>query len=147
MFSALSIQGIVALPDSPEYTFSLSRVYNRQCLVDNHPLAVVIVSGTRDIVQTIAFCKSHKLSFSILGGGVNPTGAAVSGKVVLDLRLLSFVYVCHESGSAIVGSGLTFKQLDYELELHGVCVAGPLFSKVGVAGAFLGGGEALVPFF
>lgn len=140
MFSSLKIQGLVALPGSAEYELSLSRVYHRHCLTEHKPLAVVVVSGTRDISLTILFCKSHKFSFSILGGGVNPSGTSISGKVVIDLRRLKYVHVDQETGRALVGAGMTFKELDYELEGQGRCVPGPLFCHVGVAGAFLGGG-------
>lgn len=139
-FAELVILGKVCLPNSPEYANALARVYNRQAVVDFHPLAIVEVSGSRDVAVTIAFCKAKKLTFSVLGGGINPSGLSMSGSVVLDMARMRFVRVEEGTGRALVGAGLTFRELDWELEGLGRCIPGPLYGAISCGGAMLGGG-------
>ncbi len=92
------------------------------------------------MVATVAFCKDNAIS--TLNGGQDPSLSCVAGDLVLDMSGMSGVHVDLEANVARVELGpfRIFRQLDYELELHGVCVPSPIFSLIGVAGAFLGGG-------
>jgi FAD/FMN-containing dehydrogenase len=138
--NTLSILGTIALRGTKDYLTSLQKPFPSQGLMCRCPLAVIFPSGVRDVVATIAFCKDNAVSMSILNGGQDPSLSCVAGDLVLDMSCMSGVHVDLQANVVKVGAGTIFKQLDYELELHGVCVPGPIFSSIGVAGAFLGGG-------
>lgn len=150
---AKNIEGEVFFPGDAGYERAMQRSFNKMPL-PSLPEVVCCPKGAADVSAIVIFAQGMNKTLSILNGGQNPSRASYSGQVVLDMSFLSHVclvpsdtnqHSSHPSSldstpDVLVGAGCTFRHLDRELALRGLCLPGPLWSPVGVAGCALGGG-------
>ncbi len=99
------------------------------------------MTGPEDVATAIAFARSHDLPIAIRGGGHNGGGlGSVDDGVMIDLSLLKDVEVDPQAGTARVGGGCTWAEVDAATQPHGLAVPCGIISTTGVGGLTLGGG-------
>lgn len=115
-------------------------VWNR--MIDRRPALIARCAGPSDVVAAVRFAREHDLLLSVRSGGHNVTGHAVCDRgLMIDLSAMRGVSVDPVQRLAIVGAGLTWKELDAATQAHGLATTGGIISSTGVAGLTLGGGH------
>ncbi|GAA3648118.1 FAD-binding oxidoreductase [Nonomuraea antimicrobica] len=133
-----AVQGEVLTPRDAGYEDARA-LHNS--LITRRPAAIVRVSGTADVVTTLAYAREHALEVSVRGGGHGLSGRALGGDLVIDLSALRGVTVDPDARTAVVQGGATWADVDQATQAHGLAVPGGRISHTGVAGLTLGGGE------
>ena len=104
------------------------------------PLAFVVVSGVRDIVTTVNYCRSKSIPITVRGKGAHSPYGMANDAVVIDLMKMTAVRVDPEKKLAFIQAGADGGDVDHETALHNlVCTTGTI-SHTGFAGVALGGG-------
>jgi FAD/FMN-containing dehydrogenase len=133
-----AFSGEVLAPDAPGFD-EVRRVYNG--LIDKRPALIARATGAADVAAAIGFAREHGLEISIRGGGHGIAGRAVAdGALMLDLSLMKDVVVDPGAGTARVGGGVTWGELNDATAEHGLATTGGVVSTTGIAGLTLGGG-------
>ncbi len=133
-----SVRGKVIVSGDTEYDAARA-VWN--AMIDRRPAVIVRASGAADVATAVNFARDHGLAVSIRGGGHNVAGHAVgAGSVMIDLSRMHDVRVDAQRGSAWVGGGATWGDVDHETQAFGLATPGGLISDTGVAGLTLSGG-------
>ena len=110
-------------------------------LIDRSPALIARCRGEADIAAAVAFAREAGLDVSIRGGGHSVAGRClVDDGIVIDLSALKGIFVDPEARTARVQPGVSWGELNREMQLHGLAVTGGLISTTGVAGLTLGGG-------
>jgi len=104
------------------------------------PLAFVVVSGVRDIVTTVTYCRSKNIPITVRGKGAHSPYGMANDAVVIDLMKMTAVRVDREKKLAFIEAGADGGDVDHETALHNlICLTGSI-SHTGFAGVALGGG-------
>ncbi len=115
------------------------RVWNAR--VDREPAAIARCSGPADVIAGVEAVRETDLPLSVKGGGHHVSGAAVCADgLTLDLSRMGWVRVDPDAGTARVGAGATWGDVDHETQAFGLAVPGGQDPNIGVAGLTLGGG-------
>jgi len=110
-------------------------------MIDKRPLLIARCASSEDVARAIAFAKDNDVPLAIRGGGHNGGGLGiVDDGVVADLSLMRSVSVDPANGTARVGGGCTWSDVDQATQEHGLAVPCGIISTTGVAGLTLGGG-------
>jgi FAD/FMN-containing dehydrogenase len=110
-------------------------------MIDKRPAVIARCAGPEDVARAIAFARAHDLPLAVRGGGHNGGGlGSVDDGVVADLSLLRSVSVDAGTGTARVGGGATWADVDAATHEHGLAVPCGVISTTGVGGLTLGGG-------
>lgn len=110
-------------------------------MIDKHPGLIVRCTGAADIMRAIDFARDNDLLLSTRGGGHNVTGSAVAdGGIMLDLSGMKGVRVNPDARIVHAEGGLTWGELNDDLEAFGLAATGGFISTTGVGGLTLGGG-------
>jgi FAD/FMN-containing dehydrogenase len=116
------------------------RVFNG--MIDQSPALIATCRSAADVAAAIAHARASGLPISVYGGGHSVTGSAVvDGGLCIDLRGLRDIVVDPETGTAEVGGGCTWGELDAATQEHGLAVTGGRVSTTGVGGLALGSGS------
>ncbi len=83
--------------------------------------AVVRAENVDDVVNTVKFCRKHKIPLTPQGSISSLTGSAIPfGGIVLDLQKMhEIIEISIEDSYAIVEPGLRIDELNYELRKNG----------------------------
>lgn len=128
-------------PIEPAGTARYSQLLSRVGRLSSAPLAVAVPSGVRDVVALLSWVRATGLGFSVMNGGLNPSHQCCAGRLVVATDALRFVVRLDEiSERVVVGAGCLMEDVDRELSVLGRCLPGPVYERVGLAGALLGGG-------
>jgi FAD/FMN-containing dehydrogenase len=111
-------------------------------MIDKRPALIARCASPKDVApRAIAFARAHDLPLAVRGGGHNGGGlGSVDDGVVADLSLLRSVSVDAGTGTARVGGGATWADVDAATHEHGLAVPCGVISTTGVGGLTLGGG-------
>ena len=81
------------------------------------PELVIIPQNEQDVITTIKTAKNFKTSVTVRGAGTGLVGSALNKGIILDIR--NFNYCKIHKTHAIVGPGISKRELDRELERKG----------------------------
>jgi hypothetical protein len=134
-----AVRGEILAPSDGGYA-EASRVWNG-AHDGRRPALIVRCTGAADVIAAIGFARSNHLTIAVRGGGHSVAGfSTCDGGMVIDLSPMSGVRVDLEAGTATVGGGALWADVDHETQAHGLATTGGLISTTGVAGFTLGGG-------
>lgn len=135
---AANLRGRLLRPSDEEYHLA-RRHYN--ALIDKYPALIVQCAGVADVIDAVAFARTHRLLVAIRGGGHNVAGRAlVDGGMVIDLSPMKGIRVDPKQRTVRAEGGVTWGELDRETQAFGLATTGGLVSTTGIAGFTLGGG-------
>src|SRR5829696_9587515 len=133
------LRGVLVQPGDPTYD-EARRVWNG--MIDRRPALIARCHGVADVVACVKFAADHGLLLAVRGGGHNVAGfGTCDGGLVIDLSAMRGVRVDPERRTARAEGGATWADLDRETQAFGLAAPGGIFSKTGIAGLTLGGGQ------
>ncbi|MFC6732908.1 FAD-binding oxidoreductase [Haladaptatus sp. DYSN1] len=137
-FFATRFAGPLIRPGDPEYE-DVRALWNG--VIDKRPALIAQCTGTADVVQAVTFARQHNLPVAVRGGGHNVAGyASVDDGLVIDLSLMTGVYVDPEAQTVRAQGGATLGHIDRETQVFGLATPLGVVSETGAAGLTLNGG-------
>lgn len=131
-------RGLVLGPGDAEYE-EARKIWN--AMIDRRPGLIVRCRGTVDVVQAVRFAHRHQFLVSVRGGGHNIAGLAVcDGGLMIDLSLMTGVWVDPKGSTVRAQAGCTLGDVDRETQHHGLAAVLGFVSATGIAGLTVGGG-------
>jgi hypothetical protein len=95
-----------------------------------------------DIVHAVKFAHENDLLVAVKSGGHNVGGRALCDDgIVIDLSVMTGIFVDPQLRTVRVQAGATLGDVDRETHLHGLAIPTGVVSKTGIAGLTLGGGS------
>jgi FAD/FMN-containing dehydrogenase len=136
-----SIRGeLITRDDKDAFAAARFRGWNRDLSERTNPLGFVVVSGVRDIVTTVNYCRSNNIPIAVRGKGSHSPYGMANDAIVIDLMRMTAVRVDPEKKLAFIQAGADGGDVDHETALHNlICITGTV-SHTGFAGVALGGG-------
>ena len=109
--------------------------------IDRRPALIARCATPEDVAKAVAFARDHDLLLAVRGGGHNGGGLGTCDDgVVIDLSAMREVEVDPAAGTAKVGGGCTWADVDAATQPHDLAVPCGIISTTGVGGLTLGGG-------
>lgn len=110
-------------------------------MIDRRPALIVRCSGVADVIEAVNFARHNGLELAVRGGGHNLSGNAVcEGGLVVDLSPMKGIWIDPRQRTARVEAGLTWAEVNHELQAFGLGATGGVIGTTGVSGLTLGGG-------
>ncbi len=136
-----SVRGqLITRDDKDAFAAARFRGWNRDLNLRANPLGFVVVSGVRDIVTTVNYCRSNNIPIAVRGKGAHSPYGMANDAIVIDLMSMTAVRVDPEKKLAFIQAGADGGDVDHEAALHNlICITGSV-SHTGFAGVALGGG-------
>jgi hypothetical protein len=98
-----SLRGeLITRDDGHAFTAARFRGWNRDLNARVNPLGFVVVSGVRDIVTTVNYCRSNNIPIAVRGKGAHSPYGMANDAVVIDLMKMTAVRVDPERKLAFV---------------------------------------------
>jgi FAD/FMN-containing dehydrogenase len=133
-----SLRGQLVRPADPGYD-EARVVFN--AMIDRRPALIVRCAGVADVLAAVTFARATGLLVAVRGGGHNVTGSAVcDGGLVIDLSTMKGVRIDPAARTIRAEPGLTWGEVNHDLQTFGLAAAGGYVSTTGVPGLTLGGG-------
>ena len=133
-----ALAGRLITPSDPDYDRARA-VWNG--MIDRYPALIASCATTGDVVEALAFARTHDLPVAVRGGGHSVAGhSTCDGGIVIDCSPLESIAVDSEARVASAGAGVTWGELDAATQPFGLATPGGVFSRTGIAGLTLGGG-------
>jgi FAD/FMN-containing dehydrogenase len=133
-----SLRGELLTPQSPGYEAART-VWN--AMVERRPGLIARCAGEADVIQALAFARSHALLVAIRGGGHNIAGHGLcDGGLVIDLSPMRAIHIDPDGRTAQVEPGCTLGDVDHDAQIFGRATPVGINSTTGIAGLTLGGG-------
>ncbi|GGL57094.1 FAD-binding oxidoreductase [Halocalculus aciditolerans] len=133
-----TLTGRLVRPDDEGYDDART-VWNGT--VDRHPVAVAHATDAADVRAVLTTARETDLGVAVRAGGHSGPGLSVcDGGLVLDVSAMDAVRIDPDAGTARVGAGAEWGDLDAAAQKHGLATPGGVVSDTGVAGLTLGGG-------
>jgi FAD/FMN-containing dehydrogenase len=135
---AKNFTGTVLRPTDPGYN-DVRMVHNG--LIDKRPKLIARCRGIADIADSISLARDQNLEVAVRGGGHNVAGrSTIEGGLLIDLSLMTGIYVDPKTRIAHAQGGLTWNLFNRETQIHGLATTGGVVSTTGIGGLTLGGG-------
>lgn len=132
------VRGEIIRPGDGDYD-TARHVWNG--MIDKHPALIVRCAGVADVLDAVAFARTHHLAVAVRGGGHNVTGnATCDDGMVIDLSRMKSMRIDPIRRVARAEPGLTWGEFDHETQAFGLALTGGVQSTTGIAGFTLGGG-------
>ncbi|WP_431676251.1 FAD-binding oxidoreductase [Kitasatospora sp. KL5] len=132
------VRGVLIRPGDAEYD-SARQVHN--AMIDRKPALIARCAGVGDVIDAIRFARAADLPVAVRAGGHNVTGRAVCNDgIVIDLGAMRGIRIDPSARTVRVEAGLTWGEVNHDLQHFGLAAAGGFVSTTGVAGLTLGGG-------
>ena len=110
-------------------------------MIDRRPEFIVRCAGVADVIAAVNFARSHDLLVAIRGAGHNVAGSSMcDGGLVIDLSRMKSVRIDPVARTARVEGGVTWGELNHDLQAFGLAATGGFIGTTGVSGLTLGGG-------
>src|SRR5207342_208741 len=114
-----SLRGqLITRQDADDFATARFRGWNHDLNVRANPLGFAIVSGVRDIVTTVNYCRSNNIPIAVRGKGAHSPYGMASDALVIDLMQMTAVRVDPEMKLAFIQAGATGGDVDHETALH-----------------------------
>ncbi|MPZ84210.1 MAG: FAD-binding protein [Actinophytocola sp.] len=134
--------GRVVTPQESDYE-DIRSVFNS--MITARPQVIAQCGSTADIRDALDFARTNRLDVAVRSGGHSVAGSCLAEDgLVIDMRRLDSVTVDPEVGTARVGGGAVWADVDQATQPHGLATTGGRVSTTGVAGLTLGGGSGWV---
>src|SRR6516225_4774837 len=115
------------------------KVYN--AMIDKKPRLIARCADVADVILCVNFARENKLLLAVRCGGHNAGGLGiVEDGLVIDLAPIKYTGVDPTSGTATVGGGCIWGDVDHATHAFGMAVPSGIISTTGVGGLTLGGG-------
>jgi FAD/FMN-containing dehydrogenase len=133
-----SLRGALLLPGQPGYEES-RKIHN--AMIDKHPAMIAICAGVADVITAVKFARKHGVVASVRGTGHNVGGISLCDDgLVIDLSAMKGIHVDPVSRTVRVEPGVTWAEVNHELNAFGLAATGGFVGTTGVGGLTLGGG-------
>jgi FAD/FMN-containing dehydrogenase len=131
-------RGNVILPGDAAYD-QTRQIWN--AMFDRRPMMIAQCTSAEDVLEAVAFARTHNLLTSVRGGGHNIAGNAVCDDgFMIDLSNMKGVRVDAAARLAVIEPGCTLADVDGATQAHGLATPLGINSTTGLAGLTLGGG-------
>src|SRR5919198_1293517 len=125
-----SLRGDLLRPSDVGYDEART-VFN--AMIDRRPALIARCTGTADVIEAIKFARAADVLVSVRGGGHNVTGSAVcDGGLMIDLSPMKGVWVDPAARLARVQAGLTWAEVNHDLQPFAVAATGGFVGTTGV---------------
>ena len=133
-----SFGGDLLRPGDPGYD-EARRLHNG--MIDKRPALIARCLNTADVVAAVDLGRAAGLEIAVRGGGHGVAGRATTDSgLMIDLSLMKRIRVDVADRTVRAEPGLTWRELNDALALHGLATTGGVVSTTGIAGLTLGGG-------
>jgi len=133
-----SLRGQMLLPGDANYE-ETRKIHN--AMIDRRPAVIVRCAGVADVIASVKFARANDLLVSVRGGGHNVAGACICDDgLMIDLSRMKGVRVDPAARTVRAEAGLTWAELNHELQAFGLAATGGYVGTTGVSGLTLGGG-------
>jgi FAD/FMN-containing dehydrogenase len=110
-------------------------------MIDRRPAIIAQCAGVADVIAAVKFAREHEVAASVRGTGHNVAGISLcDGGIVIDLSAMKGIHVDSAARKARVEPGVTWAELNHELQTFGLAATGGFVGTTGVGGLTLGGG-------
>lgn len=132
------LRGELILPGDAAYE-GARKLHN--AMIDRRPGLIARCAGAVDVMTCVSFAREHDLLVAVRGGGHHVTGNALCDDgIVIDLSRMKGLRIDPVRRTANVEPGLTWGELNRDLQAFGLGATGGYISITGVPGLTLGGG-------
>ncbi len=133
-----SLRGPSFCPGEPGYE-EARKIHN--AMIDRHPSIIARCAGVADVIAAVKFAREHEVATSVRGTGHNVAGISLcDGGIVIDLSGMKGIHSSPAARTARVEPGVTWAELNHELQAFGLAATGGFVGTTGVGGLTLGGG-------
>jgi FAD/FMN-containing dehydrogenase len=133
-----SFGGDLLRPGDPGYD-EARRLHNG--MIDKRPALIARCLTSSDVVAAVDLGRTAGLEIAVRGGGHGIAGRATTDSgLMIDLSLMKGVRVDVRDRTVRAEPGLTWREVNDALALHGLATTGGVVSTTGIAGLTLGGG-------
>src|SRR3982750_4071584 len=105
---------LITRDDKDAFTAARSRGWNRDLNSRANPLGFAVVSGVRDIVTTVDYCRSKRIPIAVRGKGAHSPYGMANDAVVIDLMKMTAVRIDPEQKLAFIQAGADGGDVDHE---------------------------------
>jgi FAD/FMN-containing dehydrogenase len=110
-------------------------------LIDRRPAMIVQCAGVSDVIAAVTFARENGVVASVRATGHNVAGISMCDDgIVIDLSTMKGIHVNPKTRTARVEPGVTWAELNRELQVFNLAATGGFVGTTGVAGLTLGGG-------
>jgi len=135
---AAGLRGEVLRPGDAAYDQARA-VHNG--LIDRSPAVICRCAGVGDVIEALAFGREQRLPIAVRGGGHSVAGNGVCDDgLVIDLSAMKGLWIDPASRTIRAEAGLTWGEINVDLQRFGLAAAGGYVSTTGIGGLTLGGG-------
>jgi FAD/FMN-containing dehydrogenase len=133
-----SLRGTSFSPGQQGYD-EARKIHN--AMIDRHPAIIVRCAGVADVIAAIKFARGQGILTSVHGTGHNVAGISLCDDgLVIDLSAMKGIHVNPAARIARVEPGVTWAELNHELQAFELAATGGFVGTTGVGGLTLGGG-------
>jgi FAD/FMN-containing dehydrogenase len=133
-----SLRGQLLFPGEPAYE-EARKIHN--AMIDRHPAVIVRCMGVADVMAAVKFARSQGIRTSVRGTGHNVAGISLCDDgLVIDLSAMKGIHVNPVALTARVEPGVTWGEMNHDLQAFGLAATGGYVGTTGVGGLTLGGG-------
>jgi FAD/FMN-containing dehydrogenase len=133
-----SLRGQLLFPGESAYE-EARKIHN--AMIDRHPAVIVRCAGVADVMAAVKFARSQGILTSIRGTGHNVAGISLCDDgMVIDLSVMKGIHVNPMARTARVEAGVTWGEINHDLQAFGLAATGGYVGTTGVGGLTLGGG-------
>jgi FAD/FMN-containing dehydrogenase len=110
-------------------------------MIDKHPALITRCRTAADVAAAVDLGRTAGVEIAVRGGGHGVAGrASTEGGLMIDLSLMKGIRVDVRERTVRAEPGLTWREFNDALALHGLATTGGVVSSTGIAGLTLGGG-------